>query len=70
MTDDKPLRKACKALGVPLSGSIGVLVASVERGILSADDAKEALVAIDEVGARLSASLFRRTDRLIEQATD
>jgi predicted nucleic acid-binding protein len=70
VTDDKPLRQACKALGVSLSRSIGVLVASVERGTLSGDDAKDALVAMDEVGARLSASLFRRAERPIEQATD
>lgn len=70
VTDDKPLRKACKALGVSLSGSLGVLVAAVEQGSLGADDAKDALVAMDEVGARLSARLLRRAENLIDQAPD
>lgn len=70
VTDDGPLRKACKALGISLSGSIGVLVASVEHGTLESDDAKDALVAMDEVGARLSARLLRRAETLIEQAAD
>lgn len=70
ITDDKPLRKACKALGIPLSGSIGVVIAAVERGELDPDKAKELLVAMDEVGARLSARLLRRAERLIDAASD
>ncbi|WP_435180042.1 DUF3368 domain-containing protein [Halorussus sp. AFM4] len=70
VTDDKPLRKACKALGVPVSGSIGVIVAAVERGRLDVAEAKDALVAMDEVGARLSARLLRRAERLIDDAGD
>lgn len=70
VTDDKPLRKSCKALGVSLSGSIGVLVAAVERGTLRADEAEDALVALDEVGARLSARLLRRAERLVERAAE
>lgn len=69
ITDDKPLRKACKALGIPVSGSIGVLIAAVERGELDPEQAKELLVAMDEVGARLSARLLRRAERLIDEAT-
>lgn len=70
VTDDKPLRNACKALGVSLSGSIGVLVAAVEHGSLDPDDAKDALVAMDEVGARLSVRLLRRAERLIDGVGD
>jgi len=68
LTDDKPLRKTCKALSIPVSGSIGVLVRAVERGDLSPEDATAALEAMDEVGARLSASLLRRAERLIADA--
>lgn len=68
VTDDKPLRKTCRALGIPVSGSIGVLIAAVERGDLDPEGAKDALVAMDEVGARLSARLLRRAERLIDQA--
>ena len=68
LTDDKPLRKACKALSIPVSGSIGVLVRAVERGDLASEDAKASVEAMDEVGARLSASLLRRAERLIDDA--
>lgn len=68
VTDDKPLRKTCKALSIPVSGSIGVLIRAVERGELTANEAKENLYAMDEVGARLSASLVRRAARLIDDA--
>jgi predicted nucleic acid-binding protein len=68
VTDDRPLRNACKTLGVSLSGSIGVLIAAVERGTLAPDEAKDALVAFDEVGARLSARLLRRAENLIDRA--
>lgn len=69
VTDDKPLRKACKALGIPISGSIGVVIAAVEQGELDPDEAKDTVVAMDEVGARLSASLLRKAERLIDEAT-
>lgn len=68
VTDDKPLRDTCKALSIPVSGSIGILVSSVERGDVTAEDAKDALLAMDEVGTRLSARLLRRAERLIEDA--
>lgn len=68
VTDDKPLRKTCKFLSIPVSGSIGVLVRAVERGHIAPDGAKKSLYAIDEVGARLSASLVRRAERLIDEA--
>lgn len=68
VTDDKPLRNACKALGIDVSGSIGVLVVSVEKGELPVEDAKDALYAMDEVGARLSTSLVKRAERMIDEA--
>lgn len=68
VTDDKPLRQTCKALSIPVSGSIGVLVRAVERGDLAEDEAKAKLEAMDEVGARLSASLYRKAERMIEDA--
>jgi len=68
VTDDKPLRNACKALGIELSGSIGVVIAAVRRGALAPAEAKDTLVAMDEVGARLSARLLRRAEKLIDRA--
>jgi predicted nucleic acid-binding protein len=70
VTDDKPLRNTCKALGVPLSGSVGVVVASVEKDVLAPEEAKELLVAMDEVGARFSASLLRKAENLIDEAAE
>lgn len=70
ITDDKPLRKACKALGIPLSGSIGAVIAAVERGDVEPVQAKELLAAMDEIGARLSARLLRRAERLIDAAAE
>ena len=67
VTDDRPLRRTCVALGVPVSGSIGVVVAAVERGALGPEEAKEALVAMDEVGARLSARTYRRAEGLVDR---
>lgn len=70
VTDDRPLRRTCKALSIPVSGSIGVLIRAVGRGDLGPEAAKDELVAMDETGARLSASLLRRAERLIDDATD
>ena len=69
ITDDRPLRRTCKALGVPVSGSIGVVLAAVERGAVGTEEAKEALVAMDEVGPRLSARTYRRAEGLVDEAT-
>lgn len=70
VTDDKPLRQTCKAMAIPVSGSIGVLIRSVENGAITREQAEANLVAMDEVGARLSASLLRRAERLIEDAAE
>ncbi|EMA11333.1 Predicted nucleic acid-binding protein, contains PIN domain [Haloarcula vallismortis] len=70
ITDDKPLRQACKSISIPVSGTIGVLVRAVETGDIEPDTAKETLYAMDEVGARLSASLVKRAERLIDDAAD
>lgn len=68
VTDDKPLRNTCKALSIPVAGSIGILVRAVERGDLPPEEAKSSLEAMDDVGARMSASLYREARRLIEDA--
>lgn len=70
VTDDKPLRETCNALSIPVSGSIGVLIRAAERGDVDPDEATDKLYAMDEVGARLSASLVRRAERLIAEAAE
>jgi predicted nucleic acid-binding protein len=70
ITDDKPLRRTCKSTSIPISGTIGVLVRAVETGDIDPDTAKEKLYAMDEVSARLSASLVKRAAQLIDDAAD
>ena len=70
VTDDKPLWQTCKALAIPVSGSIGVPVRAVERDVIDAEDAIDGLYAMDEVGARFSATLIKRVERLIDAASD
>ena len=70
VSDDKPLRKTCMTLSIPVSGSIGVLIRAVEHGALEPEEAKEKLYALDDVGARLSASLIRRAEGLIDEAAE
>lgn len=70
ITDDKPLRGACKAHSIPLSGSLGVVIAAVEHGAVTPERAKDIVVAMDSVGARFSASLLKRAERLIDEAAE
>jgi len=70
ISDDKPVRQTCKALSVPVSGTIGLLVRAVERDQLAVAEAKSKLTAMDEVGARLSASLYRRAEQLLDEAAE
>lgn len=70
VTDDRPLRTVCKSLSIPVSGAIGVLIRAVERGAVPPETAKERLVAMDRTGGRLSASLLRRAERLIDDAAE
>ncbi len=65
---DRPLRETCKALSVSVSGSLGVVIRAAERGELDGADARDLLYAMDEVGARLSVTLVRRAERLIDAA--
>jgi len=49
-----------------LSGSVGVLVRAVERGDIEQKEAKQKLYAMDEVGARSSASSVRKAERMTD----
>lgn len=70
VTDDKPLRKCCRTLSIPVAGTLAVLVAAVERGALDSTAAKAHLLAVDEVGPRLSASVLRNAERMIDDASE
>lgn len=47
-----------------------MVIAAVERSDLDPLEAKDALVAMDEVGARLSARLLRNAERLIDETAN
>ncbi|WP_207586931.1 DUF3368 domain-containing protein [Halomontanus rarus] len=66
-TDDRPLRSRCGALDIDVTSSIGVLVSAVEHGALESDEAKEAMLAMDEVGPRVSVTSLRTAVRLINE---
>jgi len=70
LSDDEPLRNSCKSLSIPVSGSIAVLVQAVEGSQYTPKKAKSKLYAMDEVGARLGASLVKRAEKLIDDAAD
>ncbi|WP_136716674.1 DUF3368 domain-containing protein [Halorientalis salina] len=70
VTDDKPLRRCCRRLSIPVAGSVAVLVRAVERGTLGPARATATLFAMDKVGPRLSASVLRDAERLIAEAAE
>ena len=52
LTDDRAARKAARRHGIPISGSLGCLVACVERGLADADQANSWLNRMIEQGFR------------------
>lgn len=68
VTDDTVLRRCCRALGIPVSGTLGVLVHSVEQGTLEPATAHAKLFAVNKVGPRLPRTVLRATKRLISAA--
>lgn len=66
-TDDRPLRSRCEALDIDVTSTIGILVSAVEHGALEADEAKEAMLAMDAVGPRVSVTSLRTAVRLINE---
>ncbi|MCU4744265.1 hypothetical protein OB955_18095 [Halobacteria archaeon AArc-m2/3/4] len=66
-TDDRPLRSRCHALDIDVTSTIGILVSAVEHGALESEEAKEAMLAIDEVGPRVSVTSLRTAVRLINE---
>lgn len=55
-----------------LDGDVALLACAlgVESGEISPNEAKEKVYAMDEVGARLSASLVKRAEKLIDDTAD
>ena len=54
--DDEPVRRLAGALGLPLIGTLGVILAAKERGVIPA--VKPLVLALIETGFRLDDSLY------------
>ncbi len=52
LTDDRAARQASQRIGIPISGSLGCLVTSVERGLANVDVANDWLAQMIEQGFR------------------
>lgn len=60
LTDDYPARKTAESLGAEVGGTIYVLLAALDDGLLSYEEYVVSLDELTEKGFRISASLYRR----------
>ena len=58
LLDDEPIRAFAKTLGIPIRGTLGILLEAVEAGQISRGEALEALDRLSEI-MYLSAELYR-----------
>lgn len=65
LTDDRPLRDACRRLSVPVAGSVGLVVWAVQAGALDPGTGTATLHALDTVGPQLTPAIRRRAEQLI-----
>lgn len=68
--DDGPARRLARAKGWPLTGTIGLLVASARRDWVDAREALRLLETLTETDFRLTVDLYRRARQRIEEASD
>lgn len=57
-TDDRRLRNVCRALGGRLTGTLGIIIHSVELNKISKEEAFELLTKLNDTGFRMSLELF------------
>lgn len=62
LTDDLDARRLAQRRGIPVSGTIGILVEAVRRGILSVDEGNAML---SKMTAKGYFSPFERLDELL-----
>lgn len=60
LTDDHAARTTAESLGVPVGGTIYVLLEGLDAGTLTHGEYVDALEELDESGFRMSARLYRR----------
>ncbi|MFB6178543.1 MAG: DUF3368 domain-containing protein [Halorientalis sp.] len=68
VTDDAPLRRCCRALSIPVAGTVAIIVTAVERGPYTPLQATGQLFALDEIGPRLGPPVRRAAEQLIAEA--
>lgn len=69
VSDDRRVRTTAGGLGATVTGTLGVVVRSVEAG-RDPDDAKALLRRLDEQGLHMTAGLRERADELVEEAAE
>lgn len=60
LIDDHAARQTARALGIPVGGTIFVLLESLKRDSLSLEEYQQAINDLHQVGFRMSAELYRR----------
>jgi predicted nucleic acid-binding protein len=66
-TDDKRLRNVCRSLGGRITGTLGILIYSVEKGKISKNKGIEILKNLDQTGFRISIELFNKVSTKIRE---
>ena len=69
VSDDRRVRTVARGLGARVTGTVGVVVRSVEEG-LSAHEAKSVVRRVDEHGLHMTAELREKAFELVEAAAD
>lgn len=69
ISDDRRVRTVARGLGVPVTGTVGVVVRAVGEG-LDPDEAKTIVRRLDQHGLHMTASLRERANELIDEATE
>lgn len=66
-TDDKRLRNVCRSLGGKITGTLGILIQSVRKGILYKDEALSLLKELHVSGFRMSLELYEKVKELLDK---
>lgn len=66
-TDDKRLRSICRALGGKVTGTLGIIIHSVKKHILTKEEALIMLDKLNRIGFRMSLELYNIVKEIIEQ---
>ena len=69
VSDDRRVRTVARGFGATVTGTVGVVVRSVEEG-MTAEEAKETVRRIDENGLHMTAELREKTYELIDESDE